>query len=91
MKGAIRKSELLKMVPLSESNITALEKEGKFPKRFPLTNRTVSWNIDEVEAWLDERQQNPDAVKVDESLKAKFANNRHHQKAAQRAAVQMAG
>lgn len=90
MKGAVRKPELLKMVPLSESNITALEKAGEFPKRFPLTARAVAWNRDEIEAWLDERQRNPDAVKVDESVKAKFANNPNHQKAAQRS-MQMAG
>lgn len=91
MKGAIRKPELLKIVPLSESNITALEKAGEFPKRFPLTGRTVAWNLDEVEAWLDQRQQNPEAVQVDESIKAKFANNRNHRKAAQRGTMQMAG
>lgn len=44
------------MVPMSESQITKLEKAGEFPQRFALTNRTVAWNLDEVEAWLDEQQ-----------------------------------
>lgn len=56
MKAAIRKQQLLAMVPMSESQITKLEKSGDFPKRFALTNRTVAWNLDEVEAWLDKQQ-----------------------------------
>lgn len=44
------------MVPMSESQITKLEKAGEFPQRFALTNRTVAWNLDEVEASLDEQQ-----------------------------------
>lgn len=44
------------MVPMSESQITKLEKAGEFPQRFALTNRTVARNLDEVEAWLDEQQ-----------------------------------
>ncbi len=42
--------------PMSESQIIKLEKAGEFPQRFALTNRTVAWNLDEVEAWLDKRQ-----------------------------------
>ena len=38
------------MVPMSESQITKLEKAGEFPQRFALTNRTVARNLDEVEA-----------------------------------------
>ena len=56
MKAAIRKPQLLAMVPMSESQITKLEKAGEFPQRFALTNRTVAWNLDEVEAWLDKQQ-----------------------------------
>nr|AXH01862.1 Transcriptional regulator [Serratia marcescens]AXH02085.1 Transcriptional regulator [Serratia marcescens]AXH02494.1 Transcriptional regulator [Serratia marcescens]AXH02759.1 Transcriptional regulator [Serratia marcescens] len=41
---------------MSESQITKLEKAGEFPQRFALTNRTVAWNLDEVEAWLDKQQ-----------------------------------
>lgn len=43
MKGAIRKDQLLKKVPLSEYTINQMEAKGEFPKRFPLTNRTVAW------------------------------------------------
>ncbi|MBW9430711.1 AlpA family phage regulatory protein [Atlantibacter hermannii] len=57
MKAAIRKQQLLAMVPMSESQITKLEKSGDFPQRFALTNRTVAWNLDEVEAWLDKQQE----------------------------------
>ena len=49
MKAAIRKPNSA-MVPMSESQITKLEKAGEFPQRFALTNRTVARNLDEVEA-----------------------------------------
>ncbi|WP_210515082.1 helix-turn-helix transcriptional regulator [Pantoea ananatis] len=89
MKGAIRKDQLLKKVPLSEYTINQMEAKGEFPKRFPLTNRTVAWNEDEVEAWLDERQRNAASAVRDPSLAAKFEANPNHQK--QRGMMRMAG
>lgn len=68
MRAAVRKSELIKMVPLSLYAIDKLEKQGDFPKRFPLTERVVAWNRDEVEEWLDSRQQNPDHIKRDKGM-----------------------
>ncbi|CAM8503721.1 AlpA family transcriptional regulator [Klebsiella pneumoniae] len=91
MKGAIRKDQLLERVPLSEYTINQMEKNGEFPKRFPLTNRTVAWNLDEIEAWLDERQRNASAAQRDPSLAAKFEANPNHRKAAERSAMRMAG
>ncbi|NIL23504.1 AlpA family phage regulatory protein [Yersinia mollaretii] len=81
MKAAIRKKKLLAIVPLSEYTIDQLEKAGKFPKRFPLTNGTVAWNLDEVEAWLDHRQVNPDEVETNERVKNMVKNNPNHIKA----------
>ncbi len=63
MKAAVDKKELLRMVPMSESTINSLEKAGEFPKRFAMTNRTVAWNRDEVESWLDARQKEFTGVK----------------------------
>ncbi len=61
MKGALGKKELLAVVPLSWSTIDRLEEEGKFPKRFYITDRRCAWNQDEVEQWLDKRQANSPA------------------------------
>ncbi|HDL6893890.1 helix-turn-helix transcriptional regulator [Yersinia enterocolitica] len=85
MKAAIRKKKMLEMVQLSEDTINRLEKSGKFPKRFPLTNRTVAWNQDEVEAWLDQRQANPDEVEPNECMGGMFEKNPNHIKARKRA------
>lgn len=68
MRAALRKEELIKLVPLSFYAIDKLEKEGDFPKRFSLTPRVVAWNRDEVEAWLDARQQNPDLIERDAGM-----------------------
>jgi prophage regulatory protein len=57
MKAAIGRQQLLAKVPLSWYTINALEKAGKFPKRFTITEGRVAWNSDEVEVWLDTRQK----------------------------------
>lgn len=57
VKRTIRRDELLKMVPLSDSTIYHMEKDGRFPKRFALTPRCVVWDYDDIVAWLDERKK----------------------------------
>jgi hypothetical protein len=34
-----------------------MEKRGEFPRRFNLTPRCVVWDLEEVEAWLEQRRQ----------------------------------
>lgn len=55
MKAAINRKRLLQVVPLSNSTIGRLEKQGKFPARFNLAG-VVAWNLEEVEAWMDAHQ-----------------------------------
>ncbi|OCJ22624.1 AlpA family phage regulatory protein [Serratia sp. 14-2641] len=56
MKAAINRKRLLQVVPLSDSTIGRLEKQGKFPARFNLAG-VVAWNLEEVETWLDLHQE----------------------------------
>ncbi|AXK40861.1 helix-turn-helix transcriptional regulator [Crenobacter cavernae] len=56
MKRTIRRDELRKMVPMSDSTIYRLEQRGDFPKRFALTSRCVVWDLAEVEAWIEARK-----------------------------------
>lgn len=56
MKAAINRKRLLQVVPLSESTIGRLEKQGKFPIRFNLAG-VVAWNLEEIETWLDLHQE----------------------------------
>ncbi|MER8389996.1 AlpA family transcriptional regulator [Mesorhizobium sp. M0166] len=53
----IRRHELRLIVPLADSNIYEMEKRGEFPRRFNLTPRCVVWDLEEVEAWLEQRRQ----------------------------------
>ena len=55
-KQLINKKTLRSMVPLSERTIDAMEKRGQFPKRFALSARSVVWDLDEVQEWM-ERQK----------------------------------
>ena len=45
------------IVPLAESTIYEMEKRGEFPRRFNLTPRCVVWDLEEVEAWLEQGRQ----------------------------------
>lgn len=50
----IRRPELKRIVPLSDTTIYELEQRGEFPRRFNRTPRCVVWDLREVEAWMDE-------------------------------------
>lgn len=53
----VRRAELRRIVPLADTTIYDMECKGQFPRRFSLTARCVVWDLDEVEAWLQERHQ----------------------------------
>ncbi|WP_084646682.1 AlpA family phage regulatory protein [Mesorhizobium sp. WSM2561] len=53
----IRRHELRLIVPLADSTIYEMEKRGEFPRRFTLTPRCIVWDLEEVEAWLEQRRQ----------------------------------
>jgi prophage regulatory protein len=53
----LRRRELRLIVPLADSNIFEMERRGEFPRRFNLSPRCVVWRLDEVVAWLEERQK----------------------------------
>lgn len=53
----IRRHELRLIVPLADSTIYEMEKRGDFPRRFSLSPRCVVWDLEEVEAWLEERRR----------------------------------
>jgi predicted DNA-binding transcriptional regulator AlpA len=59
---AIRRPELRKIVPLSDTTIYEMEQRGEFPRRFYLTPRCAVWNLAEVEAWITERRRHCDAA-----------------------------
>lgn len=54
---AIRRTELLTMVPLAHTTIYEMELRGDFPSRFYLTPRCAAWDLQEVLDWLSERRQ----------------------------------
>lgn len=56
-RRTIRRHELHQIVPLAETTIYELEQRGEFPRRFRLTVRCVVWDLEEVEAWIEERKQ----------------------------------
>ena len=55
-RQTVRRTELKRLVPLSDTTIYELEQKGEFPKRFYLTPRCVVWPLNEILNWLDERK-----------------------------------
>lgn len=53
----IRKRELRRIIPLSDTTIYEMERRGEFPRRFALTLRCVVWNLAEIEAWMEQRMR----------------------------------
>lgn len=48
----INRKQLKSKVPLCERTILDLEKQGKFPRRFSVTQRLVVWDLNEVDEWI---------------------------------------
>lgn len=56
-RRSVRRPELRKLVPLSDTTIYELEQKGKFPKRFYLTPRCAAWPLADVLNWIDDRRK----------------------------------
>ena len=56
-RRTVRRTELRKLVPLSDTTIYELEQKGEFPQRFYLTPRCVVWPLAEVLEWIDARRR----------------------------------
>ena len=57
LKRTIRRPELRHIVPLADTTIYEMEQRGEFPRRFNLTPRCVVWDLDEVQAWVEDRRR----------------------------------
>lgn len=40
-------------VPFARKHITTLEKQGRFPQHFDLSENTVAWVTDEIDSWVE--------------------------------------
>lgn len=49
----LNKKQLRNLIPISDSTIAKLEKEGRFPKRRVLGDQKVVWIKAEIEAWIE--------------------------------------
>ena len=58
----IRLKEVLNRTGLSKSTLYQLMKDGAFPRSISIGNRAVSWNILEVEKWINSRIAERDEV-----------------------------
>ena len=52
---AIKLPRVREITSLSNATIYRLIKQGTFPKQIKLSKRTVVWNMDEIDNWLQEK------------------------------------
>ena len=52
---AIKLPKVREITSLSNATIYRLIKQGTFPKQIKLSKRTVVWNMDEMDNWLQEK------------------------------------
>ena len=64
VQRSLRRTELRRIVPLSDTTIYEMERRGEFPRRFNLTARCVVWDMAEVEAWLASRREASESNQV---------------------------
>ncbi|OYD77991.1 UNVERIFIED_ORG: AlpA family transcriptional regulator [Burkholderia sp. CF145] len=50
--GYSRWKDLQNFVPLSRETVRLREKEGRFPRRIHLTERTAAWRNADIHEWL---------------------------------------
>lgn len=76
-RRTIRRHELHQIVPLAETTIYEMEQRGEFPRRFRLTARCVVWDLEEVEAWIEDRKQASRSAKTNSSSGPDVKLRRH--------------
>ena len=52
---AIKLPKVMEITSLSNATIYRLIKQGDFPKQIKLSQRTVVWNMDEIDNWLEHK------------------------------------
>ncbi|MHB1667238.1 helix-turn-helix transcriptional regulator [Thiomonas sp.] len=76
-RRTIRRHELHQIVPLAETTVYEMEQRGEFPRRFRLTPRCVVWDLEEVQAWIEDRKQASRSAKTDASAGPDVRLRRH--------------
>jgi prophage regulatory protein len=56
-KRLYRVTELSNMLSIGKSTIWAWVKEGRFPKPIQISSRMTVWTEDDLQCWLNEKDQ----------------------------------
>jgi prophage regulatory protein len=59
---AIKLDKVKEITSLSNATIYRLIKQGDFPKQIKLSKRTVVWNMDEIDNWLEHKMDTREAL-----------------------------
>ena len=59
---AIKLPKVMEITSLSNATIYRLIKQGDFPKQIKLSQRTVVWNMDEIDNWLEHKMDSREVL-----------------------------
>ncbi len=60
----IRLPEVCRLVGLSRSSVLRLERAGRFPAKFNLSDHAVGWIEADVVAWIEERAKSASSAAI---------------------------
>ena len=63
----LRTGDLTQLLGISRSSIRNWTKTGQFPKPIKLGPRAIGWWSDEIEAWIENRSNQPLSSQEDQS------------------------
>jgi prophage regulatory protein len=55
MKRFLRLPEVISLVGIPRSTIYLYIQQGRFPAQIKLGSRSVAWNSEEIDAWIQEK------------------------------------
>lgn len=63
----LRLSEVLDRTGLSKTTLYSLMRQYRFPQSIPISDRSVAWSEEDVDAWLQEKMQMRDVNRTNQA------------------------
>jgi prophage regulatory protein len=61
----LKLAEVQAIVPFNKNQIRRLEQKSAFPKRITLSQNSVAWDREEIEAWVEAKKNERKPVKTE--------------------------
>lgn len=55
--GLLREPQVLELIPISPATLWRMVKDRRFPKPVQISERAVGWRRQDVQDWIDSREE----------------------------------